>query len=137
MRTQIVGFGLLGVALFWAVPSAQQDVRSTPGLGTGIVRVAGAVEVANTPSVEALQAGAWTVSLAQPAEVRLSGTTRVAFSLPGFIQTDRRYTVTWPSGQRETVSIDRLGAEGWLRTTVDGRQRWINVAMAQSIEEAR
>jgi hypothetical protein len=135
MKTQTFTAGLVGAALMWAGVSAQQDARSTPGLGTGIVTVTGAVEVANTPTVEAMQGGVWTVALAQPADVRLSGTARVAGILPAFLQERHRYTITWPGGEREMVSVEALGAEGWFRTTVDGRVRWINVAMARSIEE--
>jgi hypothetical protein len=140
MKTQMVGAGLLGAALGWAAVSAQQaqqDVRSTPGLGSGIVTVTGAVEVANSPTVEALQAGQWTVALAQPADVRLAGTSRIAFALPGIVQARGRYAIVWSGGERETITAEQLGTDGWLRTATDGRPRWINLAMARSIEELK
>jgi hypothetical protein len=134
MSTRILAAGVLGGSLIWAAVAAQQEVRPTPGPGSGTMKVTGSVEVSNTPTVEALQAGAWRVTLGETADVRLAAPARVSIHPPGFLRVGGRYTITWPGGEREGCAIEQIGAEGWVRTTAEGRQRWINVAMARSID---
>jgi hypothetical protein len=120
----IVVISLVTIGLF-------AQVQPVPGFGTGVVTVVGAVNVANTPSVNAVQSGEWKVSLANPATVVLAA--------PEFLRLRGRYDIVWSSGQKDTVTVLQIGSGGsgaWIKAqTSDGRVRWINVAAAASVEE--
>ena len=118
----VIAAGLFGVlGLLWTVRA--QVVHPTPSPGTGVVTVAGTVEIANIPSVRATQSGDWTVSLSNNATVTMAS--------PEFLRSSARYEVIWPNGDRETVVVEQIGRDGWVR--VDPR-RWINLATARSVE---
>ena len=121
----VVAIPLMSVALF------AQLVQPVPGPGSGIVTVAGNVNVANTPSVHAAQAGDWKVTLAN--------TPPVALTPPEFLRPQGHYDVIWSSGLREMVTVVQIGKGGWggwvKVQTANGRVRWINVAAATSVEE--
>lgn len=110
--------GLLGV--FWIARA--QVVYPTPSPGTGVVTVAGAVAISNVPTVRAAQAGDWTVTLAN---------NLVAVAGPDFVKSPGRYEVIWPNGERETVAVEQVSRDGWVRVSAG---RWINLGTARSVE---
>src|SRR5262245_5072174 len=81
------------------------QVQPVPGPGTGVVTVVGAVNVANTPSVNAVQSGEWKVSLASSPTVVLTP--------PEFLHLRGRYHIVWSSGQEQTISVLQIGSGGW------------------------
>lgn len=121
----VVVLSVLSVGVF------AQLTQPVPGPGSGVVTVVGNVSVANTPSVNAAQAGDWRVTLAN--------TPAVLLTPPQFLRPRGHYDVVWSSGQRETIAVLQIGNGGWggwVRVeTTDGRTRWINVAAAASVEE--
>jgi hypothetical protein len=127
MHTRFIA-GIAVALLFWAVLSAKQETRTTPGFGTGVVTVRGTVGIENTPDVRAIQGGEWRVAIANVPVVAVSGT--------AFARRSGRYDITWPSGEHETVVIVEVGQSGWVQ--VDdrtGRRRWVNLAVARSVSE--
>jgi hypothetical protein len=120
----IVVISLVTIGLF-------AQVQPVPGPGTGVVTVVGTVNVANTPSVNAVQSGEWKVSVANAPSVVLAP--------PEFLHLRGRYHIVWSSGQEETISVMQIGSGGWgswvKGQTTDGRVRWINVAAAASVQE--
>jgi membrane-bound ClpP family serine protease len=44
------------------------------------------------------------------------------------------YEVTWTDGTREVIVVERIGRDGWVR--VEG-ERWVNVALARSVQAKR
>jgi hypothetical protein len=136
MRIPVI-LGAAAAAVFMAGVSAQ-DVRSTPGFGTGIVNVRGTVEVANTVETRASQAGPWRVAVDNVADVRVTSTPIIDFAGTGFVARGKRYDVTWTAGEREIVTIEEVGQSGWVRVTGggrEGRRRWINLTNARSVDE--
>ncbi|MEO8076685.1 MAG: hypothetical protein ABI818_10175 [Acidobacteriota bacterium] len=125
----IIGAAVAGAVALIAGVSAQ-DVRSAPGFGTGIVNVRGTVEVANALDVRASQVGPWQVAIANIPEVRPV----VEFAGTGFVTRGKRYDVTWTGGERESVTIEDVGQNGWVRVT-GARRRWVNLTNARSVEE--
>ncbi|MEP6914770.1 MAG: hypothetical protein ABJC89_03960 [Acidobacteriota bacterium] len=125
----IIGAAVAGAVALIAGVSAQ-DVRSVPGFGTGIVNVRGTVEVANALDVRASQVGPWQVAIANIPEVRPV----VEFAGTGFVTRGKRYDVTWTGGERESVTIEDVGQNGWVRVT-GARRRWVNLTNARSVEE--
>ena len=128
MRTRIVA-GVLFVALCVAV-AAQQDVRPVPGPGTGIVKVTGSVDVGTMPPVEAVQRGDW--------KVAVSNTPTVQVVPAEFLKSGAVYVVTWSDGVQETLAVEQILTGTWVRTvTTEGRRRWVNLAVARSVQESR
>jgi membrane-bound ClpP family serine protease len=125
MRTLIavVAVGLAGFA--WTA-GAQQVLQPKANQGSGVVTIGGTVDVGNTPSVKAGQLGDWTVSIAN--------TPAVTVAAPEFLKGQRSYEVTWTDGTREVIVVERIGRDGWVR--VDG-ERWVNVALARSLQARR
>src|SRR5262245_47564379 len=135
--TRIATIGV--VLLLMLVGVLAQLVQPVPGPGSGIVTVAGsvnvantpAVNVANTPSVNAAQAGDWKVTVANVATVVLRP--------PEFLRQGGHYDLVWSNGQRETITVVQIGSGGWggwvKVQTPDSRARWINIAAAASVEE--
>ena len=135
MRTKVLTGALIVVAaLYWA-RSTDGQVQPVPGPGTGVVTVQGEVDIRWLPPIEASQRGDWKVSLATVADVRVVNAPTVAIAPLAFLRVGGRYDVTWPAGDRETVGIAQLGSGGWVRATGEGRQRWLNLAAAKTIEE--
>jgi hypothetical protein len=133
MRTTLIAILVIGgVALGWAAASAQQEVRPTPGPGSGMTTVRGVVDIGNVPNVMARQSGEWHVTVANPSPIPVPGA--------DFLTPRGRYTIAWPAGERETVTILDLGQAGWAQVehaAGKGTRRWVNLGVALSIEEAR
>jgi hypothetical protein len=136
MRTRFMIAALAAALLVWAGVSAQQGTRPTPGPGTGIVTVTGSVDIGNTLDVRAAQRGDWRVAVANTPDVRVANTPSVVVAPPGFVKKGL-YEITWPSGDRETVTIVEVGPGGWVQVTKasrDGRRRWVNLSAARDVE---
>ena len=122
MRTSsAVGLFVAACAVAWVTLGAQQEMRPTPGPGSGKMTV----DVATLPAIEAVQRGEWKVTVTNPADLRVPPV--------DFLRTGARYELTWPGGERETITVAEIGRAGWIRTT-GARQRWINTAAARAID---
>ena len=135
MRTKVVTVVLVAVAGLHFAKSTAGQVQPVPGPGTGIVTVQGEVDVRRLPEIEVGQRGDWRVSLANAADVRVVNTPAVAIAPPPFLRAGGRYEVTWPGGERESFSVAQPGTGGWVRAAGEGRQRWLNLATARTIDE--
>jgi hypothetical protein len=113
------------------VSVAGRQVQPYPGPGTGIVTVAGTVNVGNSPSVLATQYGEWKMVVSNTPEVRIADAVRIAS--PSFLTPKRTYEVVWGTGDRETLSVVDVGVDGWARVQHAGGQRWVNASLARSI----
>lgn len=119
---------LLGVFLY------AQETQKVPSFGTGIVTVAGTVDIGNTPLVLAHQAGEWKVVLAAPPDVRVVNVPSVSVPAPAFVKAGGRYEITWTTGDRQVVRVIEVAPGGWLRVEAAERERWINLASARSVD---
>jgi hypothetical protein len=135
MRTKVVTVVLVSVAGLHLARSTAGQVRPVPGAGTGIVTVQGEVDVRQLPPLEVGQRGEWRVSLANAADVRVVNTPAVASAPPPFLRAGGRYEVTWPGGERETFTLAQPGTSGWVRAASEGRERWLNLSTARTIQE--
>jgi hypothetical protein len=133
MRRRQTILAMVLVLVAWSATSAQQG-QPRPGPGTGIVSVEGTVNVANLPVVNAggmaalpsAQVGDWKATVTSMPPVTLA-------SMP-FVRPGSRYVVTW-AAETETVSVVSMGPGAWIR--VSGKtDRWVNLAMARSVEAA-
>jgi hypothetical protein len=136
MQTKLI-IAAVGAAAVLIAGVSAQETRTTPGFGTGIVNVRGTVEVANALDVRASQAGEWRVAVGNVPDVRVTSTPIVEFAGTGFVIKGRRYDVTWMGGERETLGVEDVGQNGWVRVGVsrEGRRRWVNLTNARSVEE--
>jgi hypothetical protein len=139
MRIQAAAIGtVLALASAGIVAGrAASQTQPRPGPGTGVIPIEGtvtvtnipSVAVSNTPTVLATQSGDWKVAVTTMPAVRLAA--------PAFLKEGRRYRVTWPSGQQEELTVQRI-ADGWLLgDRVEGGARgvrWINPAMVAAVE---
>ena len=123
MRSLIAACVLGAAGLAWSGAAAQAPPQASPG--TGVVTIAGTVEVANTPSVNAGQLGEWKVAVAN--------TPSVTTPPPDFLRAGGRYDVTWANGDAERVVLEQIGRDGWVRVQAPDGTRWINVAAARSL----
>lgn len=112
-----------------------QEVQKVPGFGTGVVTVAGTVDIGNTPLVLAHQAGEWKVVLAAPPDVRVVNAPTVSVPTPAFLRSGSRYEITWSTGDRQVVRVIEVAPGGWLKVESPA-ERWINIASARSVDAA-
>jgi len=132
MRTSLVVVALAAAGLFWASAAAQQETRPTPGPGSGTMNVRGTVDIGNVPSVAAAQQGNWRVAVSSAPPVAVAG--------PEFLKKGSRYVIAWPGADPRAVTVVLVGQNGWVQVEFPdggGRQRWVNLATAQSVEDAR
>ena len=135
MRTKVLAIvATSAVALYWAQTTHGQ-VQSVPGPGTGIVTVQGVVDIRKMPMLDVGQRGDWRVTLASVADTRVLNMPPVMLSRPSFVRGGARYAITWPSGEQETIAVGQVGDGAWVRVTVNGRDRWLNLSHARAIEE--
>jgi hypothetical protein len=127
---------MVGVAAILAVLWGRLiygQVQAVPGPGSGIVTVQGEVDVRRLPLIDVAQRGPWKVSLAETADVRVVAPVYVA--PPAFIRSGGRYLVAWGGTERESIEVTQVGGGGWVRTGGGARVRWVNLTLAQAIEE--
>lgn len=130
MRIRLMVLTLAGGVLLCAAALAQQEVRPTPGLGSGMMTIRGTVDVETMPPVAAEQRGEWLVHV----------TNMPAVSAPGseFVRNGARYRLFWAGGDTETIRVTSAGESGWVQVENPGGgkgRRWINLAAARAIEE--
>lgn len=127
MRPRFVLLGIGGALLVWAGAAAQQETRRTPGPGSGIMTVAGTVDIGNIPQVHVTNAP----------DVRIANTPTVVGAPPAFLKANGRYTIAWPTGESEQVTVVDPGQGGWaqVQNTSGARRRWVNLATARALEE--
>ena len=130
---------VLGVLVF-----AQQETQKVPGFGSGIVKIEGTVDIANTPIVLAHQSGDWKVIVANAPDVRVAAMPdvrvasmpSVSVAAPEFVTKGSRYSITWSTGERQVIRVAHVGSGGWIRVDSAGeRERWVNLASARSVDE--
>jgi hypothetical protein len=137
MRTKIAAGAVIAVvASYWAA-STHGQVQSVPGPGSGMVMVQGEVDIRRLPAIDVGQRGDWKMSLASVADVRVVNAPTVVPVGLTFLRAGSRYDITWSAGDRETIAVAELGSGGWVRATVGGRQRWLNLSVARAIEDAQ
>lgn len=122
----IIGVGVIALA---------QETQQFPGFGTGIVKVAGTVDIGNMPLVLAHQAGEWKMTVTNPVDVRVANSPSVSLASPDFVRKGSRYEVTWSTGDRQQISVTELGPGGWVKVDAASKQRWVNLSSARTIEE--
>jgi hypothetical protein len=136
MRKAFVTAAVIAIAgLAWGLP-ARGQVQPVPGPGSGVVTVVGRVEVADG-MVHARQIGDWRVAVANTPDVRVVNTATVAPAPLPFLKTGVRLQVTWPGGSTQTVRVAQLGGGGWCLIEGSGTPHWINLNMAQAVDEVR
>jgi hypothetical protein len=128
-----VGVVIVAVALGFKV---EGQVQPVPGPGSGVVTVTGRVEVVDG-MVRSSQNGDWKVTLANIPDVRVVSTPSVVRAPLPFLKQGARYKVTWPDGTIDTVSVGQLGSAGWIFDDGGGRDRWVNLDIARSVEAAK
>jgi hypothetical protein len=83
--------------------------------------------------------------------VHLADGSTIALTTPGFIQRGKRYAFTWPGGgPPQTFSVKEVRKDGWVLVEVAEENvdpayvpigsiptRWLNAALATSIQEMR
>jgi hypothetical protein len=122
----IIGVGVIALA---------QETQQLPGFGTGIVKVAGTVDIGNTPLVIAHQAGEWKMVVTNPVDVRVANTPTVSVASPDFVRKGSRYEITWSTGDRQQISVVELGPGAWMKVDAGAKQRWVNLSSARAIDE--
>jgi hypothetical protein len=115
----LVGTAVLG----WTRAVAQQVLQPQANSGSGVVTIEGAVR--------ATQVGDWSVSVANAPNVHVVNTPSVALAPPEFLRLRGSYELTWPDGSRESIVVQQIGRDGWVRVEVG---RWVNVLAARSVK---
>lgn len=106
---------ILALPVLFAMMVAAQTTR-VPAPAPGVTHVI----VDNEPVAASVrQEGPWSVE-----------STRTSPAVAG-----HRYTFVWPDGERNVHVVTRVRDDGWVQ--VDAAARWLNTAMAVSIEEMR
>lgn len=132
MRVTTAAFVLLAACvLIGMTVGAQQEMRPTPGPGSGRMTV----DVATVPIVQVAPAGEWRTTVTNVPDVRVVNTPHVLTAAPEFLRSGRRYQIGWLSGERETITVAEVGRGEWIRVDEPDRRRWVNVAAARWIEE--
>jgi hypothetical protein len=136
MRTTIVAGCLLAMA---AVAWLRAQGQPFPGPGTGIMNVAGTVNVGNRPGVTAAQEGEWKVAVANAPDVRVSNVPTVLLAPLPFIKPGTRYVITWPNAEVETITVVEMWGGAWVRTAASPNRpgQWVNLTVARAVGEAR
>lgn len=126
MRILIGGLVLFVAGLAWTGAGAQQELQPKANVGSGVVTVAG--------NVKASQVGDWRVAVANVPDVNIVNTPSVAVAAPEFLRVKGSYEITWPDGVSEGIVVQEIGRGGWVRGQ---GERWINLALARSVQARR
>jgi hypothetical protein len=128
---------ILGVLVF------AQETQKVPGFGSGIMKIQGTVDIANTPIVLSHQSGDWKmivasmpdVRVASMPDVRVASMPNVSMAAPEFVTKGGRYQITWSTGERQVIRVAHVASGGWIRVDSAGeRERWVNLATARSVD---
>jgi hypothetical protein len=130
-----VAIGAAAVAIGVSVLAFAQETQPIPGFGSGILKVAGTVDIGNTPLVLAHQAGEWKVIVASAPDVRVASLPAVSLASPDFVRKGSRYEITWSTGERQQVSVVETAPGGWIRVEAGPKQRWVSLASARAVDE--
>src|SRR5688572_16710828 len=95
MNRRAVGLAMITIAAgVWVGVSAQQEMLSRPGPGSGVTPV----RVVEEPVVR----------LARGSEVRVVDTITVSMRAPSFVVKGRTLEITWATGDEERVSVSEV-----------------------------
>jgi hypothetical protein len=125
VRNILVLGSLALAAMVWSGVSAQQEMLSRPGPGSGVSKVSGTVTIDEMPDVNAKQRGPWRVGITDMPEIHVAG--------PAFVRPGGRYDITWEGGDKESLVVSSIGADGWVKVEHQ-RSRWVNLGLARSVE---
>ena len=120
-------------SLAQARPPGSQLSQDFPNFTLSPVAVTGGVAVTNNPTVYARQADAWTVSLA--------GQPVFSTPTPQFLVAGGTYAFLWlGAAEADFYRVTAIANDGWIRAEPlpagpDQRARWVNSALAVTIEE--
>ena len=125
MNRRAIALAAAGAAAgVWVGVSAQQEMLSRPGPGSGVTPV----RVVEEPVVR----------LARGAEVRVVDTISVSVRAPSFVVKGRTLEITWATGDEDRVSVGEILEGGWVEVSSPGAgSRYINLGSARSIRIAR
>jgi hypothetical protein len=131
--TGLVVFAVVAAGLVWVGVSAQQqEVRTTPGPGSGVIDVRGTVSLAGVSEVRLSDVP--DVNVVHLPPVRVAAVPPITIAGPGFITRGARYVVTWPTGERESITVAEVAqGSGWVQV---GTSRWVNLDAARAVERA-
>ena len=130
-RARLLTSLLTVLAVLWVGVTAQQEMQSRPGPGSGTMNV----NVVNRAQVTATQGGEWRVVLANAPDVQVTNVVPVTIEPPQFVVVGATSRVTWTTGEVETVTVRQLARGGWIRVDTQGAGgRWINLQTARSVE---
>jgi hypothetical protein len=130
----LVVLAVVAAGMWWVgVAAQQQEVRKTPGPGSGIVDVRGTVSLAGVSEVRLTEVP--DVNVVHMPAVRVAAVPPVTIAAPAFIERGGRYAVTWPTGERDTfVVTDVAPGSGWVQV---GTSRWVNLSTARVVEREK
>jgi hypothetical protein len=132
MRAGVIATAAAAAGILWVGLSAQQEMPSKPGPGSGITRVVGEVKIADTANVRVVGE----VKLANPANVRVVDMPPISVANPSFVRKGSRYVVTWNDGGTETINVVDVAQDGWVEVEAR-RSRWVNLRAARAVENER
>jgi hypothetical protein len=119
----------VAAAVVFGVASADQT-STVPRPGTGAVTVQGDVSVKGdvkvVNDVNARQSGPWTVGV--------NGLVNTSPQALPFVRAGKSYVITWSDGSVHPIA-PRETHGSWARIDIDGKVFWVNLALAQSIQE--
>lgn len=108
----------------WAGVSAQQEMLSRPGPGSGVTPV----RVVEEPVVR----------LARGAEVRVVDAITVSVRAPSFVVKGRALEITWATGDEERATVSEVLDGGWIEvSSPGGGSRYLNLGSARSVRTSR
>ena len=130
------------------------SVRASRFLRVGAAAVAVFTAIAVAPRISSTTeraAAQETVRLASDTTVRLASGTTIALATPAFLVQGKRYAFTWAGGgPPQTHTLKRVHSNGWVEVEVAEENidpnlltpgqlptRWLNAALALSIQEMR
>jgi hypothetical protein len=128
MDTRFMAAGAAGAALLATTLAAHQQTQPRPGPGSGVVTVAGTVDIGLMPPVSVTQQGEWRMAVTNAPTV-------VVAPLP-FVKAGGRYRITWPDGATQIVTVAQAEPSGWV-TVADAEATWMNLAAARSVTAVR
>ena len=125
MNRRVVGLAVIGIAAgVWAGVSAQQEMLSRPGPGSGVTPV----RVVEEPVVR----------LSRGSEVRVVDVLSVAVRPPSFVAKGRALEITWATGDEERITVSEVLDGGWIEvSSPGGGSRYVNLGSARSVRTTR